>query len=233
MDFRKIILAIMLISISIKGFSQDDVSHTFFARYNAIGNYKLENWVQDDFKQQLGYDIGYRFNYERIFASLSYQHYHGISTPESLSTPNSKRQFDLYANTYAMGFGYTIGHTDKGFGVAPFFNINFGDQVRLQSARVYVDGLTSYGSESIDNGTYLNGGTLGFEPGVLLKYQFKSGIAIECEISRLMISGSGGNFTDNSWFKAFGGGDTAGYDSQVSRKLTATKVLIGVSYTIF
>jgi hypothetical protein len=232
MGSKKIILALLFISVSIKSFSQDfDIRQAVYARYNIAGNYKLADWYQDDFKQKVAYDIGYRFSILKMGINLSYQHYYGVSSPEILSNINAKRQFDLYANTYTFGLGYEINDKNK-FNFTPFFNLNFGDPIRIHSKSVYVDGLESFGSENSNNGTYMGSGTLGLELGLLMKYKIGNKFAIECEIAKNWLNDSSNLLNDKSLYKAFSG-NLDGYESGVSSKLSATKLMIGLSYTFY
>lgn len=232
MNFRTIVLVITILFLSQKGFSQEEITQEIYTRYYAIGNYKMVDWYQDDFEKQISYDIGYRVSGYGIFVCLSYQHYHGISMPESLATVNAKRQFDLYANTYAFGLGVYINQDDK-LSFAPFVNINIGNAFRLQSTSVYVDGLASYGSENGYNGTYMDSGSMGFEAGLLIKFKVLEKLSIECEPTYMWLNHvTPDNLDDKSLFKAFanGGGGGGEADSGVSNKVIAPKLMVGLSY---
>lgn len=231
MNFRTILLAITILLSVQKGFSQEDITQEIYTRYYAVGNYKLVDWYQDDFQKQFAYDIGYRLSFYGVFVNLAYQHYHGISTPESLSNVNAKRQFDLYANTYAFGMGYYL--LDDEFSLAPFLNINIGNAFRLHSTSVYVDGLASYGSENSYNGTYMDTGTLGFELGLLMKYKVWKDISLEVEPAYMWLNiDTTDQLNDKSLYKTFsnGGVGTSGEDAGVSNHVKAPKLMIGVSY---
>jgi hypothetical protein len=238
MNFRKIILATTILLASQFGFSQDDddddefVTQEIYTRYYAVGNYKLVDWNVDDFEKQPSYDIGYRISAYNMFLSLSYQHYHGISTPESLSNNVAIRKFDLYANSYAVGFGYYF--IKSKFSLAPFVNINIGNAFRLQSTSVYVDGLASYGSENNYNGTYMDGLATGYELGILMKYKIWKNISIEIEPTYMWMNvESSSNLYDTSLYKTFangGSGSGGGTELDVTDYLKAPKLMIGVSY---
>jgi hypothetical protein len=232
MNFKKILIAILLISLAEHSFSQD-VTQAVYVRYNIVGSYKLADWKQDDFeKQTAAYDFGYRIGYDNAFLSISYQHFHGISKPEDLASVNAYRQFDLYINTYSIGMGISIGQADRKLTFSPFLNLIFGDPVRIHSTSVYVDGLPSYGSENDYNGTYMGSVTLGLEPGLLVKFKLGSKIAIECEVSKSWANNIGAHMMDDkSLYKAFTG--MTGIDSEVSDKFSATKLMVGISYTFF
>ncbi len=232
MNYRKTILAAAILLVSLNGFSQDEITQSVYTRYNAMGNYKLAGWTQDEFQKQFAYDFGYRVSGYGIFVSLSYQHYHGISTPPSLASLHATRQFDLYANTYAFGMGYYLNQESK-LSFAPFVNINIGNAFRLQSTSVYVDGLASYGSENIYNGTYMDTGTMGLELGLLIKFEVWNHFSIELEPAYMWLNGvTTDELYDKSLFKTFanGGVGSGGENAEVSNKLSAPKLMIGVSY---
>ena len=50
MNFKKILIAILLISLAEHSFSQD-VTQAVYVRYNIVGSYKLADWKQDDFEK--------------------------------------------------------------------------------------------------------------------------------------------------------------------------------------
>jgi hypothetical protein len=232
MNFRTILLATTILLLSQKGFSQEKITQEIYTRYYAVGNYKMVDWYQDEFQKQISYDFGYRISGYGIFVNLSYQHYHGISTPESLATVTAKRQFDLYANTYAFGMGFYINQEDK-LSFAPFVNINIGNAFRLQSTSVYNDGFASYGSENGYNGTYMDSGSMGLEAGLLIKFKVLEKLAIECEPTYMWLNHvTPANLDDKSLFKTFansgiGGGEA---DSGITNKVVAPKLMIGLSY---
>lgn len=232
MNFKKLMIAILFLSMTEHAFTQD-VTQAVYTRYNVAGSYKLTDWTQKAFEMQFpAYDIGYRITYDNYFLSISYQHYHGISKPDDLASLEAYRQFDLYINTYSLGMGIKIGHSDRNLSFSPFFNIIFGDPVRIQSSSVYLDGLVSYGNENAYNGTYMGVGTLGIEPGLLVKYKLGSMFAIECEVSNTWANTvSSTMMDDKSLYKAFTGFE--GEYSEVSDKFTALKVMAGVSFTFF
>lgn len=266
MHSSKNIFFILCLSISQSLFSQDadNVKQSFYARYQLIGNYKLADWDAfvegynataapieklGDFKQLINYDIGYRFTFNRVYSSLSYQHYHGRASASFLN--NEKRQFDMYANAVSWGFGIKLGKKNRKFSVSPFVNMRIGDRVRIVSDYIYADGFHSRGSDKNLNGTYMGQGLLGEELGVLLKYSLSSKIAIEVECSKMwanLVAPS--TMDDKSLYKAFSGGgagsnlpqDYATYNTNapqytldngkfVHDKISATKLMIGISYT--
>lgn len=232
MNFRTILLATTILLLSQKGFSQEDITQEIYSRYYAVGNYKLFDWHQDAFEKQFAYDIGYRVSGYGIFVNLSYQHYHGISTPESLASVNAKRQFDLYANTYAFGMGYYFNQKSK-LVFAPFVNINIGNAFRLQSTSVYADGFASYGSENAYSGTFMDTGTMGYELGLLVKFKIWKKFAIECEPAYMWLNiDSSDGLYDKSLYKTFsnGGGGSGGEEAGVSNHVNAPKLMIGASY---
>ena len=232
MNYRKIILAATIFLVSLKGLSQEEITQSIYTRNYAVGNYKLAGWTQDKFQKQFAYDFGYRVSGYNIFVSLSYQHYHGISKPASLASVNAIRRFDLYANTYALGMGYYLNQYSK-LSFAPFVNINIGNAFRLQSTSVYVDGLTSYGGENKYNGTYMDTGTMGLELGLLMKFEIWNNISIECEPAYMWLNSvTNDELYDKSLLKTFanGGVGTGGENAGVSNKLSAPKLMIGISY---
>jgi hypothetical protein len=210
-----------------------DVTQAVYVRYNAAGSYKLADWKQDNFEKQIAaYDIGYRIVYDNAFLSISYQHFHGVSKPDDLASVNAYRQFDLYINTYSIGMGLRIGRSERKLTFSPFINLIFGDPVRIHSTSVYADGLVSYGSENDYNGTYMGVSTLGLEPGLLVKFKLGSKIAIECEVSKSWANNLSAHMMDDkSLYKAFT--SMNGIDSEVSDTFSATKLMLGISYTFF
>lgn len=266
MRFSKNIFIILCLSITQSLFSQDadNLKQSFYARYQLIGNFKLAEWDAfvdsynatvapieklGDFKQLINYDIGYRYTFNRVYSSLSYQHYHGRASASF--TNNEKRQFDMYANAVSWGFGIKLGKGNRKFSVSPFVNMRIGDRIRIVSDYIYADGFHSRGSDKGLNGTYMGQGLLGEELGVLLKYKLSSKIAIEVECSKMWANiVTPSTMDDKSLYKAFSGGgfgsslpqDYAAYNANspqytldngqfVHDKISATKLMIGISYT--
>jgi len=161
MLFKKYTILLFCLFLAHSGYSQeeDDITQGFYLRYQAIGNYKLANWNAfvdgynatvnpieklGDFQQRFCYDIGYRFTFNRIYTSLSYQHYHGRSTASF--DYNESRQFDLFANAVSWGFGMKLGKSNRRLSLSPFINMRLGDKLRIVSNYIYADGFHSYGS---------------------------------------------------------------------------------------
>jgi hypothetical protein len=210
-----------------------------------IGNYRLDGWNSEgsnkggfnfkqndeDFKKRFTFDLGYRFTYNKYFSSLSFQRYTGRINYEFANKEG--RQFDLYMNTVAWGFGMHLGKPTNKFSVSPFINMVIGGKTRVVSQYIYADGFHSYGSEINLNGTYANGPTLGEELGLLFKYNITKKMSIELELSNMwanLVAPS--TLDDPSLYKAFSFAFlNPAYTIGGSDKVSATKMMFGLSYT--
>ncbi|MCX6181822.1 MAG: hypothetical protein NT150_07840 [Bacteroidetes bacterium] len=246
MLFNKTILALFFLGMTHVAYSQeeDNIKHSAYFRYAAIDNFQFADWDTyiekyntennpveklGDFKQTFNFDIGYRFEYNKIYSSLSYQHYHGVASASYLY--GEKRQFDVTANSVSWGFGYNLINPDKKFYLAPFINIRFGDKVRVLSSAIYPDGFHSVGSDKPLNGTFLGSGLLGEELGVLLKYKVNSKFAVEVDASKMWANlVAPASLDDGSVYKAFSGG--GGISSlEITETMSAVRLMVGLSYT--
>jgi hypothetical protein len=265
MHFNKYTLLLLCLFFAYSGFAQeeDDITHGVYVRYEAIGNFQLADWKTfvdgynatvkpsgelGDFKQGFCYDIGYRFSFNKIYTSLSYQHYHGRATASF--DFNESRQFDLYANAVSWGFGMKLGKSDRRLSFSPFVNMRIGDKLRVVSDYIYADGFHSRGSEKSLNGTFIGSGLLGEELGLLLKYRLNTRLSLEVELSKMWANSmSPSTMDDKSLYKAFtgdGDGSSLPQDYQlyngdpiqytlnsgkyITDKISATKLMVGISY---
>lgn len=240
-----------IILLSFVGFVQllraqdaDNIKQSAYFRYAAIDDFTFADWNTyvdkyntennpveklGDFKQTFNFDIGYRFEYNKIYSSLSYQNYHGVASASYLY--GEKRQFDVTANSVSWGFGYNLINPEKKFYLAPFINMRIGDKVRVLSSAIYPDGFYSVGSDKALNGTFIGSGLLGEELGVLLKYKVTSKFSVEIEASKmwanLVVPVS---VDDGSNYKAFSA--KGGISSlEITETMSAVRLMIGLSYT--
>jgi hypothetical protein len=266
MHFKKYAILLCCLILGYTGFSQeeDDISQGFYARYQAIGNFKLADWNAfadgynatvnpneqlGGFQQRFCYDLGYRFTFNRIYTSLSWQHYQGRATASFAN--NESRQFDLFANAISWGFGMKLGKSNRRLSFSPFINIRLGDKLRIVSEFIYADGFHSLGNEKEFNGTFIGSGLLGEELGLLMKYRLNDKFALELEVSKMWANSvTPSVMDDKSVYKAFTGdgagasipqdyalynGDPIQYTldngKYLTDKISATKLLVGISYT--
>lgn len=261
MDFKKIILVFCCFAFSLRGVSQDSsldftMSHGVYVRYGAITKMVLHDWQAfadsyntvyapsqklGDFKTLVSYDFGYRFTYNSVYTSLSYQHYLGRAS--SVFVNNESREFDLFSNSISWGFGARIGKPDSKVGVSPFLNLRFGDRTRIESAYIYADGFHSRGSEKSFNGTYAGQGLGGNELGVLIQIKAGSHFVVEVEMAKMWANWLQPSvMNDHTQFKIDGlPQDNAAYlagpldytlesKEYVHDQISATKLMVGLSY---
>ena len=247
MLFNKKLLILFCLIFNQSVFSQkDNFKQAFYYRYQAVGNYKFSDWNVDDkntygfnfkskdydFKKRFTYDIGYRFTYNsKYYTSLSYQHYTGRILQLS-SSSNVGAQIDLAVNSISWGFGIHLGNSEKRFSVSPFLNMVIGAPIRFTYETIGVDGFHSRGSEKSSNGTYAaSGPSLGEELGLLFKFNVSESFSIECEAANMWSNlVAPGTVDDPSLYKTFTGSISA-TSSGFTDKISATKLMIGLSYS--
>ncbi len=253
MLFNKYLFILYFILNSFLLFSQENKENKIesehlilYTRYQLIGKFKLSEWKTfsdnynsnfvpkeklGDFKQIFNYDIGIRLPIGNMYTNISYQHYHGRAIASFIN--NEERIFDMYANSYCWGFGYTFKKKTKRMSLSTFLNMNIRDKIRIVSTYQYPDGFQSMGHEKGLNGTYMGLGLLGEEIGLLFRYRFTSNIALEIETSKMWANTvTPSSIDDKSLYKAF---ETIGTNTSsttgMTDKLSAFKLLVGISFS--
>lgn len=194
MDFRKIIWILFICSYSSISYGQD-YAHGLFAHYAAYSTTKIPDWRKfadsynisaapttkiGDFKTNSCYEIGYRFDINRYYSILSYQHYTGNTSAAFVN--KEQRQFTLFSNNIIWGFGYKLLGDDKKFNINALYNLRIGTKTRIVSEYIYADGFHSMGSDKTLNGTYIGSGNFGSEFGAQMQLKLNDQFGIELEV---------------------------------------------------
>jgi hypothetical protein len=263
MDCKKTIWTLLLCLSNILCGAQD-FAHGLFAHYAAYSTTKMPDWSKfaesyntsttpttkiGNFKTLSCYEIGYRFDVNRYYSILSYQHYVGSTT--AVLPNKEQRQFTFFDNNIIWGFGFKFFEDDKPFNISAIYNLRIGPKTRIVSEYIYNDGFHSMGSDKTLNGTYLGTGNMGSELGFQMQWKLKKKLGIEIEalknFNNWVVPST---LSDGSNYKALGYGGgvynlpqdyvlytqnplqySSDSKSQVNNYFTSFKFMIGLSYT--